>query len=160
MWRWTHQKHGYRVGSGLEKLWAGWSKASCHLQEAPPRIFRVSWHAWIKYRTLFLEEKFIMRGSFGWNVLENTSRRATQLDCVAPGPGYVAQSRRHNISDYTAIITGMATAHRANNRDVVAKEKLYSIFFFFFILGMLLAGLSMFALLRSELCTHDWRSAE
>lgn len=91
-----------------------------------------------------------MRGSLGWNVLENTSRRATPLDCVAPGPGYVAQSRRHNISDYTAIITGMATAHSANNRDVVAKEKLYSNFFL--ILGMLLAG---FALLRSDLCTHD-----
>ncbi len=40
----------------------------------------------------------------------------------SPGLGYDAQPRRHNISDYTAIITGMATA---NSSDGVAKKKLY-----------------------------------
>ena len=29
----------------------------------------------------------------------------------SPRLGYDAQSRRHNISDYTTVITGMATAH-------------------------------------------------
>lgn len=43
-----------------------------------------------------------------------------QPDCVAPGLGYDAQSRRHNISDYKALITGTAAA---NNHGLVAKEK-------------------------------------
>lgn len=48
------------------------------------------------------------------------------VSCAAklcsPRLGYDAQSCRHNISDYTAIITGKATAHI---NGVVAKERLY-----------------------------------
>lgn len=68
--------------------------------------------------------------------------RAT--DFVVPGLGHDPQSCRHNISDYTAIITGKATAHR---NDVVAKGRNS----FYPRNGAEL----LFVLLISDLCTHD-----
>lgn len=59
----------------------------------------------------FSRGKIHQQGSFGWNVLENTIQGASQPNFVASGLGYDAQSRRRYISDYTAIITGMVTAH-------------------------------------------------
>ena len=47
--------------------------------------------------------------------MESAGKHRVELmrpNCVAPGLGYDAQSRRHNISDFIARTAGMATAPR------------------------------------------------
>lgn len=89
--------------------------------------------------TPFTGGKIHLLRSFEWNVLENTGWWAVQPNSVTPRLGYDAQSCRHNISDYTAIITGKATAHR---NGAVAKERFYRTWILF-ILGMVVRWLRL-----------------
>lgn len=116
------KKHPY-LGSFCQVWWAVEIVSRVEQGELDHlfHIFRVSWHACYKYHTLFWRKN----SSPQEPLVECTGKYrlvSCAANCVALGLGQDAQSCRHNISEYTVIITGKATAHR---NGVVAKQRLY-----------------------------------